>query len=67
MRKARRDITLPEVVGGDGDADPAAECRGADPDVDGDIEDLPLYRPNQLALRSAQLQMQAAQGAGHRL
>jgi hypothetical protein len=48
-------------------AEPAAEGGRAAPDVDRDVEHLALDRAHQLALRSADLRVQAAQRPAHRV
>src|SRR6266581_2998150 len=53
-------VTLPEIVGRQGDADPTAEGWRVRADVDGHVKNLALDHVNQLPLRTTTLQVQSA-------
>ena len=63
VREPRRDVELALVLARERHADPAAEGRRADADVDGDVEDLALEDRDELALGVRVLVVQPAEHA----
>jgi hypothetical protein len=60
VRKADRDIALPEILGRKNHSRPQPKCARSRPDIDGDVVDFAWHHANELRLRTPNLKVEAA-------